>query len=280
MSEPIKVTVRHLGETRVDVANITPPKRKPLNPLAAAGVFRPVRDQRYIPCTTYIIEHPKGIIVIDTGFDKRVRSHPVLELTAIHNQINKPIQGEGQAVDEVLASMGIQPSDIKYLFLSHLHSDHANGARQLIGAEHIVCSKDELDGASKEDLVTKATFLPRWRRGLNLETFAFADTGLGPVGKSYDLFGDGTVQLVKLPGHTAGMFGTLIRNNGRQLLLGADCGYTRAAYQECIVPFFANDKDGFRKSLNWEKEIYDQPETLDVLVNHDIAVLDNTQFVL
>lgn len=193
MSEPIKVTVRHLGETRVDVANITPPKRKPLNPLAAAGVFRPVRDQRYIPCTTYIIEHPKGLIVIDTGLDKRVRSHPVLELTAIHNQINKPIQGEGQAVDEVLASMGIQPSDIKYLFLSHLHSDHANGARQLIGA---------------------------------------------------------------------------------------DCGYTRAAYQERIVPFFASDKDGFRKSLNWEKEIYDQPETLDVLVNHDIAVLDNTQFVL
>lgn len=89
----------------------------------------------------------------------------------------------------------------------------------------------------------------RWRRGLNLETFAFEHTGLGPVGQSYDL-------------------------------LGADCGYTRAAYQECIVPFFASDKDGFRKSLNWEKEIYDQPETLDVLVNHDIAVLDNTQFVL
>ena len=263
MSEPIKVTVRHLGETRVDVANITPPKRKPLNPLAAAGVFRPVRDQRYIPCTTYVIEHPKGLIVVDTGIDKRVRSHPVLELTAIHNQINKPIRREGQAVDEVLASMGIQPSDIKYLLLSHLHSDHANGARQLIGAEHIVvCSKDELDGASKDDLVTKATFLPRWRRGLNLETFAFEDTGLGPVGQSYDLFG------------------TLIRNNGKQLLLGADCGYTRAAYQECIVPFFASDKDGFRKSLNWEKEIYDQPETLDVLVNHDIAVLDNTQFVL
>ena len=183
---------------------------------------RPVRDQRYIPCTTYVIEHPKGLIVVDTGLDKRARSHPVLELTAIHNQINKPIQGEGQAVDEVLASMGIQPSDIKYLLLSHLHSDHANGARQLIDAEHIVCSKDELDGASKDDLVTKATFLPRWRRGLNLETFAFEDTGLGPVGQSYDL-------------------------------LGADCGYTRAAYQECIVPFFASDKDGFRKSLNWEK---------------------------
>lgn len=153
MSEPIKVTVRHLGETRVDVANITPPKRKLLNPLAAAGAFRPVRDQRYIPCTTYIIEHPKGLIVVDTGLDKRVRSHPVLELTAIHNQINKPIQGEGQAVDEVLASMGIQPLDIKYLFLFHLHSDHANGARQLIGAEHIVCSKDELaQGPEPRDL--------------------------------------------------------------------------------------------------------------------------------
>lgn len=68
----------------------------------------------------------------------------------------------------------------------------------------------------------------RWRRGLNLETFAFEDTGLGPVGQSYDL-------------------------------LGADCGYTRAAYQECIVPFFASDKDGLRKSLNWEKRSMTSP---------------------
>lgn len=279
MSEPIKVTVRHLGETKVDVMNIMPPEKKSKNPLAWAGVMRPAKDARYIPCTTYIIEHPKGLVVIDTGFDKRVRSYPLLELTPIHNQINKPIQGEGQAVDEVLASMGIKPADIKYVVLSHLHSDHANGARQLVGAEHIICSKDELDGATA-NAVAYFTFMPQWRRGLNLETFEFQDTGIGPAGKSYDLFGDGTIQLVKLPGHTAGMCGALIRNNGKQLLLAADCGYTRQSYLEGIVPAISTDENVFKKSLNYLKEVYEQPETVDVVVNHDIGVLDNTQYVL
>lgn len=278
--EQIKVTVRHLGETQVDVMNIMPPAKKSLNPLAWTGLFRAKKYQRFIPCATYIIEHPKGLVVVDTGFDKRVRSHPVLELSPIHNQINKPIQGEGQAVDEVLASMGIKPSDIKYVVLSHLHSDHADGARQLIGAEHIICSKDELDGATKDDLMTKVSFLPQWRKGLPLETFEFENTGIGPVGKSYDLFGDGTVLLVKLPGHTAGMCGVLVRNNGKQLMMAADCGYTRRAYLEGIIPSVVNDVEAFRSSLSYLKELYEQPETIDVLPNHDIAALDNTQFVL
>lgn len=278
--EQIKVTVRHLGETQVDVMNIMPPAKKSLNPLAWTGLFRAKKYQRFIPCATYIIEHPKGLVVVDTGFDKRVRSHPVLELSPIHNQINKPIQGEGQAVDEVLASMGIKPSDIQYVVLSHLHSDHADGARQLIGAEHIICSKDELDGATKSDLMTKVSFLPQWRKGLPLETFEFEETGIGPVGKSYDLFGDGTVLLVKLPGHTAGMCGVLVRNNGKQLMMAADCGYTRSAYLEGIIPSVVNDVEAFRNSLSYLKELYEQPETIDVLPNHDIAVLDNTEFVL
>lgn len=280
MSNEIKVTVRQLGETRVDVMNIMPPAKKSKNPLAWTGLFRPIKDQRIIPCTTYIIEHPKGLVVIDTGFDKKVRKYPILELSPIHYQINKPIQGEGQAVDEILASLGYKPSDIEYLVLSHLHSDHADGARQLIGAKHIVCSKDELDGATKKDLVTFFSFLPHWRKGLPLETFEFEDTGIGPVGKSYDLFGDGTIQLVKLPGHTAGMCGALICNNGKQLLLAADCGYTKRAYLEGIVPAVVTNLDDFRNSLNYLKEVYEQPETLDVLVNHDIGVLDNTQYVL
>lgn len=276
MSQTITVDVRHLGNTRVDVMNILPPEKKSANPLAWTGLFRPKKDQRIIPCTCYVIKHPKGLIVVDTGFDKAVRAHPIRELTLVHNQINKPLQKPGEAVDEVLAKMGIRPEDIDYVILSHLHSDHADGARQLIGAKHFLVSREELDAATQPDLKTKLTFRPKWREGIRLETFEFADTGLGPVGKSFDLFGDGTVSLIKLPGHTPGMSGVLIRNNGKQLVLAADCGYSRQSYMEGIVPAVVSDPAAFKKSLDYLKAVSEQPGTLDVLVNHDDGVPEKT----
>lgn len=266
MSEEIKVHVMHLGDTSVDELEIFPPEKKPLNPLAWAGIFRSKKHQRVIPCTGYLIEHPKGTIVYDTGFDKRVRTHPVLELTAIHNQINKPLQEPGQAVDEVLKEQfGLEPKDIDILLLSHLHSDHANGARQLKDAKRILVSRIELEAAKKQPLA----FIPRWRKGLNFETFEFEDTGLGPVGKSYDLFGDGTMQLIWLPGHTEGMYGIQIRNNGKELFLCADCGYGRSSYREIIIPSVVSDVEGFRHSLEWLGEHEKQDDVIDILPNHD-----------
>lgn len=63
-------------------------------------------------------------------------------------------------------------------------------------------------------------------------------------------------------------------------MLAADCGYTRRAYLDGIIPSVVNDQEAFGNSLNYLKELYEQPETIDVLPNHDIEVLDNTEFVL
>ena len=41
--------------------------------------------------------------------------------------------------------------------------------------------------------------------GINFETFNFEDTGIGPVGKSYDFFGDGSIELINIPRHTSGL---------------------------------------------------------------------------
>ncbi len=279
MNPEIKVHVKHLGNTRVDVMNIMPPEKKSRNPLAWTGLFRQKKYQRIIPCTTYVIEHPKGILVFDTGFHSNVRKHPLKELTFVHNQINKPLQKEGEAVDEVLAKMGIQPEDIEYVLLSHLHSDHANGARLLKGAKHFLVSKPELDKAEDGSLGSKVTYVKKWREGIDFDTFEFEQTGEGPVGLSYDLFGDGTVHLVKMPGHTAGMFGVQVSNNGKKIILAGDCGYTRESYLNCVVPTVVSDVESFKNSLNWMKSEYEKDEVVEVLVNHDTTVGEQT-FVL
>lgn len=159
MNEKIRIHILHCGDTIVDECCIFMPARKPLNPLAIMGIFRSRKHQLTIPVTAYLIEHPKGKILLDTGFNKTVRTDPVKELTWLHNKINKPVQAPGEAVDEVLASMGVQPSDLDYVVLSHLHTDHASGLKLVKDAKNILVSEEELAYASLEKIKIRASYV-------------------------------------------------------------------------------------------------------------------------
>ena len=85
--------------------------------------------------------------------------------------------------------------------------------------------------------------------GINFETFDFAETGAGPVGKSFDLFGDGTIELVNIPGHTSGLAAMKISNGNKFVLLFADGGYAEKSWCEEIPPGTALDENLALKSL-------------------------------
>ena len=154
---PIRVHILHLGDTLVDESNIFAGVVKTINPSAP---FRIGRDHKKfdirIPCTAYLIEHPKGRVIIDTGFHSCVRTDPISELTAFHANMNPPLQKKGQAIDEVLVSKGLRPEDIDYVVLSHMHPDHVSGLRLLKGAKKILVSDLEFAAAQQN----KRSYLP------------------------------------------------------------------------------------------------------------------------
>lgn len=87
-----------------------------------------------------------------------------------------------------------------------------------------------------------------------LQPFDFSDTGIGPFGKSYDLFDDGSVQLVDIAGHTQGLCGMLVSKGGKYVLMFADGGYSSRSWQEMILPgpysekpIFADPSNGYAK---------------------------------
>lgn len=96
------------------------------NPLAFTGLFCSEKNQVILPVSSYLIEHPHGLILINTGY--------------------LPM---GWSVDERLAALGYKPSDIDYLLLSHLHCDHVSGLKQVKDAENILVSEPELRIANK-----------------------------------------------------------------------------------------------------------------------------------
>lgn len=138
-----------------------------------------------------------------------------------------------------LAHFGLQASDIRFVILSHFHADHIAGVCDFPEARIIVqqTAYDAVAGLHGFGAIRRA-FLPALLPGDFRERSwfitSFTDRSLPALGGTCDLFGDGTLQLVDLPGHARGQMGLLARTPRSQVLLAADGAWvTKAIRQDC-----------------------------------------------
>lgn len=265
-SNQIKIHVLHTGLVKVDRA--LPFHGQFRNPLAFTGLLRSEKNQITVPVSSYLIEHPQGLILVDTGWNKVVRASNWREL-GLQVQINTGYLPAGWAIDERLATLGYRPADLDYVLMSHLHCDHASGLPLVHEAKKILVSEDEWRSANRLPMV----YLPREWRGIDVVPYAFSQTSVGPFGKSFDLFGDGSVLQVWTPGHAKGMVATLVRGrDGRYVLLAADTGYAKRSWEEMITPGICLNRKDAITSLGWVHEAAHDPKCIETLANHDPQV--------
>ncbi|MDO4891257.1 MAG: hypothetical protein Q3963_07815 [Coriobacteriaceae bacterium] len=92
----------------------------------------------------------------------------------------------------------------------------------------------------------------------------------GPFNRSYDLLGDGSIQLVNIPGHADGLFAVKVTNDeGKLALLFSDGGYARKSWEEMITSGIAADKQQQKASLAWIRQQSLDPLCVESLANHD-----------
>lgn len=276
MSE-MKIHVLHTGE--VCVSPDLPFGGEDCSAIKASGVFQKKSERLWLPVSVYLIEHPKGLILFDTGwnremspegtFDKRAQIKS-LGTVALY-EVNQGRIGKGMAVNEQLEKMGIKSSDLDYVVLSHLDCDHANGLKQVKDAKNILVSKDEVVFASK--LTNKIRYNKEWWEGVDLTEFEWNGTD-GPFHRSYDLFNDGSVKLINIPGHADGQVAMqLFNEEGKFVLLFADGGYARKSWEELITSGIAADKEAQKKSLEWIREQSLSEKCVESLANHDPDII-------
>src|SRR5262249_49189781 len=126
-----------------------------------------------------------------------------------------------------LPGLGLPTQDIRWMVLSHLHGDHTGGMRDFPGARIYVTR-------AAYDYATGLKGLQAVRKGYLPALFPddFADRtallscldgpALGALGPTLDLFGDGSAQLVNLPGHARGQIGMLVQGEKGAMLFVAD----------------------------------------------------------
>jgi len=144
------------------------------------------------PC--WVIRHPKGILLWDTGLgDKLAENKNGVDMGGIHLQVNVTLQDQ-------LKEIGLVPGDITYLSISHSHFDHTGNANAFPDATWIL-NKSEM--AWVESNPSPAVKMD------DLKTYKTAKTEL--IDGDFDVFGDGSVRILKTPGHTPGHQSLLLK---------------------------------------------------------------------
>jgi glyoxylase-like metal-dependent hydrolase (beta-lactamase superfamily II) len=165
-----------------------------------------------------------------------------------------------KTIAEQLAQLNIKPADIDVVGISHLHGDHTGQAAEFPQARLVIGKADFEQTAGKED-----PFGP-WRGDNKPVTATTADV---------DIFGDGSVTAIHLPGHTPDHLALLVRLASGPVLLSGDMYHSTIAREKKAMPGFNTSKEQTLASMEqFEKIAADNKAK--VIIQHepgDIAKL-------
>ena len=275
--ETIRIHVLHCG--RVHTSPYLPFDTDNAGMLKVAGIGVPKDKWIWMPVSAYYIEHPKAKILVDTGWSRRIspdgkldKKAQIAELGRVLYSMNQGYLPAGDAVDEQLQKTGVRTADLDYVVLTHLDCDHVCGIHQVADAKHILVSETEMKFAEKFSITNKFRFQKRWWQGTAIELFPW-NSSEGPFQRSYDLLGDGSVQLINIPGHTEGLIAVKITNNaGKYVLIDSDGAYGSKSWEKMILPGIADNRKKQLSSLQWIREMSMDSNCIESLANHDIEV--------
>ncbi|MBA2965455.1 MULTISPECIES: N-acyl homoserine lactonase family protein [Ramlibacter] len=192
----------------------------------------------------YVIKHGDDYMVWDTGY--LPGSNPNAPTVSLADQ---------------LGQLKIRPEQVKYVGISHFHADHTGQLGALPGATLLIGDRE-----------WAALTAPKPMAGANVDAFKPWISGgakVEPQAADKDVFGDGTVTILRTPGHTPGHQALLVRlkDKGPVILVG-DAAHFHENYQNNGVPSFNYDRAETLASLERLKQI-EKNLKATVIIQHD-----------
>jgi N-acyl homoserine lactone hydrolase len=224
------------------------------------------------PVPAFLVEHPRaGPVLIDTGFHPSVAVEPRKNLGPVAHILFKDVRMEAeQAATAQLRAKGVEPSRVNVVVMTHLHVDHASAISEFPDATFVVSraewaaatSQGQLHGYVRRQFDHAFDYRLLDFEGPDVESFA-------SFGRSFDLFGDGSVRCVYTPGHTLGHQSVVLRLRRREALVAADAVYLRRNLDEVRLSHRTADDHLSERSLREiRRYARDTPDAL-IIPGHD-----------
>lgn len=191
--------------------------------ISASGAFayrggNPL-EERWTNVGSILVEHPKGSILFDAGFGSSVQKHLKAAPWLMQKLVKLKI---GKTVAEQLKDAGVTEESLRGVYLTHAHWDHVSGVENLQNIP-LYLPKAEVDFINSGNPAAK---LAKELIKRSPHIYEFNSGAYMGFEKSHDVYGDGSIVIVPMSGHTPGSIATFVNtSDGKRYVLSGDTAW-------------------------------------------------------
>jgi len=205
------------------------------------------RYTEFLPIWVWVIEHPEGVIIIDTGEISDVKdtdrylSKESAYSRFISKRISKHMTDTKDELNNKLHEINLKTDDIKLVALTHLHLDHTDGIRFFPKADIIVNEYEY-----KHPYSNLPTTYPTWFKP---HLVNYKDNRIDVFNKAYPITASGDLFYIPTPGHTYGHSSIVFKTDHFDIIFAGDASFN----QEQLIQ---NELVGANADFTKSKETY------------------------
>jgi glyoxylase-like metal-dependent hydrolase (beta-lactamase superfamily II) len=227
-----------------------------------------------VPVPAFLIRHPSaGAILVDTGLHPSIATDGKQNFGGLSNRVGKPTLKPGEDVPAQLRSRGLDPGEIPIVVMTHLHLDHSSAISEFPNSTFVLSEPEWNAAATGPKPFMNGYRRPHFDYAFDYRTI---DYNRGEIdsyasfGRSFDLFGDGSIRLAFTPGHSAGHISVVVRLADNDFVIGGDAMYMLDQLEgKAAMPPRPYDAHNFRRSLQELKLFRSQFPGAVITPGHD-----------
>lgn len=220
-----------------------------------------------LPIYAWVIEHPEGIVVVDTGESHLASLGGYFAQWHPFTRDARMYVSPEEEIGVQLMQMGISSQDVRQVILTHMHTDHIGGLHHFPHSEILVGRKEyeTAQGLRGRLMGYLPQRFPRW---LHPRLVDFTSEAVGPFPSSFPLTKANDIVLIPTPGHSAGHLSVLVREEEKTIFLAGDPSFTEKMLLDQLIDGTAPDEQAARQTL---KQILEYVRTVPTvyLPSHD-----------
>jgi glyoxylase-like metal-dependent hydrolase (beta-lactamase superfamily II) len=227
-----------------------------------------------VPLPAFLIRHPSaGPILVDTGLHPSVATDGRENFGGLSNRFGHPSLDGGEDVPAQLRKRGLDAGEIPIVVMTHMHLDHTSAISEFPQSTFVVSETEWKAAASGPSPLLNGYRRQHFDYAFDYRTVDFDRAGIdsyASFGRTFDLFGDGSIHLAFTPGHSAGHMSLVCRLQQRDFVIGGDCVYTLAQLAgDAPLPPRPQDGHNYRRSLQELRLFRSQYPEATITPGHD-----------
>lgn len=241
-----------------------------LNLKSEAAVQAGLHDRdEPIQIYAHLLKHPqRGNFLVDTGVSRKLVADPGKE--GLNWVIQKMMHLDRITINKSTAEIvqGVN-GKLDGIFFTHLHLDHITGMPDIAGNVPLYIGAMESSTTSFRNMFVRGATDQLLKDKQPLQEWHFQPDPQGKFESIIDLFEDGSVFVISVPGHSPGSTAFLIRTTRGPVLLTGDACITQWGWEHTVEPGdFTADHERNLKNLKSMKQLVAKHPQIEVYLGH------------